>query len=422
MKYALPSGVVNTDSAYYYADSTLALGPLVKELNDQTLVVVDYSLISSYVVSGYEFALDVTSNPALVVSYPQLNPQGKVLTFLLSGGVTGQQYRLLVQTVADINSRVDVLTINIPSSSGDCVMINPVPEIYTQLPLGDPTQGYVNTGTRYFWGAAPPNAPNVMDQWYDPTTQILSEYVTDGVTFFWQTLMDTGFITDAPSDNTIYGRYNGVWVKEPIQADAPAGSTMYVRQNKNWAAMPPFLLDAPVDGSYYSRLNGTWHVSPGGMTDAPSDNTSYVRHNAGWVRPIHSDITDWDATLAPYALIVNVPVAATTVPRMDGVGVAGTGTTWARADHVHPTDTSRLALAGGTMAGALTLVGNPVGNLDAATKQYVDVADAKLLPLAGGTMTGVLTLVGNPAGNLDAAPKQYVDVAAANASIDCGTY
>lgn len=38
-----------------------------------------------------------------------------------------------------------------------------------------------------------------------------------------------------------------------------------------------------------------------------------------------------------------LPAAATATPKMDGTAAAGTGTTWARADHVHPTDTSRAA-------------------------------------------------------------------------------
>jgi hypothetical protein len=41
-------------------------------------------------------------------------------------------------------------------------------------------------------------------------------------------------------------------------------------------------------------------------------------------------------TLAPYALTANVPVASTTTPLMDGTAAVGAGTTWARADHVHP--------------------------------------------------------------------------------------
>ena len=57
----------------------------------------------------------------------------------------------------------------------------------------------------------------------------------------------------------------------------------------------------------------------------------------------HTDITDWTTTLAPYALTSAVPVASTTTPIMDGTAAVGTGTTYARSDHVHPTDTSRYA-------------------------------------------------------------------------------
>ncbi len=40
-----------------------------------------------------------------------------------------------------------------------------------------------------------------------------------------------------------------------------------------------------------------------------------------------------------------VPAASTTTPAMDGTGAQGTATSFARADHVHPTDTSRAATA-----------------------------------------------------------------------------
>jgi hypothetical protein len=69
----------------------------------------------------------------------------------------------------------------------------------------------------------------------------------------------------------------------------------------------------------------------------------------------------------------------------------------------------RLALAGGTMTGLLTLSGAPTNALHAATKTYVDTADALRLALAGGTMTGALTLSGDPTAALHAATKQYVD-------------
>ena len=41
-------------------------------------------------------------------------------------------------------------------------------------------------------------------------------------------------------------------------------------------------------------------------------------------------------------------------PNMDGVGAAGTGGNYSRGDHVHPSDTSKLDVAGGTITGLLT--------------------------------------------------------------------
>jgi hypothetical protein len=40
-----------------------------------------------------------------------------------------------------------------------------------------------------------------------------------------------------------------------------------------------------------------------------------------------------------------LPVASSTTPVMDGTATIGVGTSWARADHVHPVDTSRYAAA-----------------------------------------------------------------------------
>ena len=72
---------------------------------------------------------------------------------------------------------------------------------------------------------------------------------------------------------------------------------------------------------------------------------------------------------------------------------------------------------GGSMSGYLTLNANPVSNLHAATKQYVDtgdnaataVANTKLPRDGSQAMTGPLSLAGNPSSDLHAAPKQYVD-------------
>ena len=83
----------------------------------------------------------------------------------------------------------------------------------------------------------------------------------------------------------------------------------------------------------------------------------------------------------------------------------------------------KLALAGGTMSGAIAMgtskitgMGNPTSAQDAATKTYVDSADALKLDLAGGTMSGAIAMntskitgMGDPTSAQDAATKNYVD-------------
>ena len=85
---------------------------------------------------------------------------------------------------------------------------------------------------------------------------------------------------------------------------------------------------------------------------------------------------------------------------------------------------TKLALAGGTMSGAIAMgtnkitgLGNPTANQDAATKTYVDTADALNLPKSGGTMSGAIAMgtnkitgMGDPTNAQDAATKNYIDV------------
>ena len=47
--------------------------------------------------------------------------------------------------------------------------------------------------------------------------------------------------------------------------------------------------------------------------------------------------------IAPLATSASLPVASSATPLMDGTATIGVGTTWARADHIHPTDTTRYA-------------------------------------------------------------------------------
>ncbi len=187
MGYALPAGITNTDSVIFYANITDVLGTMVKDLGDQTLVLIDYSqIIPALTLQSYSFTVDVSSNPALVISFPEIDTTNTVLKFLLSGGLTGQDYNINIVTMTTTGTRLDMLAVNVPSSEGPCNRIIPMPPMYTVLPLG--TRGYVNSGVRFFWGNTPPTNPNILDQWLNTDTEVLSEWITDGTAFSWKVL------------------------------------------------------------------------------------------------------------------------------------------------------------------------------------------------------------------------------------------
>jgi hypothetical protein len=96
-----------------------------------------------------------------------------------------------------------------------------------------------------------------------------------------------------------------------------------------------------------------------------------------------------------------IPAASSTTPIVDGTAAVGTGTTYARADHVHPTDTTRAALTGATFTGAVVLppgTNAPLVPLKfvkntttpAATDGGMDYDGDKFYATTSGTATGRL--------------------------------
>lgn len=111
-----------------------------------------------------------------------------------------------------------------------------------------------------------------------------------------------------------------------------------------------------------------------------------------------------------------------------GGGVAGVSSFNGRNGVVVPQDgdytaeqVGAVSLSGGTMTGNLILNGNPTNNLQAATKQYVDVLGNTVndildgtealpyLPDNGGTLTGALNM-GNNKITMGATPTETTDV------------
>ena len=163
----------------------------------------------------------------------------------------------------------------------------------------------------------------------------------------------------------------------------------------------------------------------GGVADAPNDGTAYARKSAAWAHLAHTDITDWTATLAPYALTSAVPVASSTTPLMNGVAAIGSGVTWAKADHVHPTDTALLSKSGGTLTGALTpsstagIVGTTTNdNANAgAVGEVISSNVSAASPITLTTATGAnVTSIGLTAGDWDVSGEVWFNIGAGGAT------
>lgn len=93
-----------------------------------------------------------------------------------------------------------------------------------------------------------------------------------------------------------------------------------------------------------------------------------------------SDLTN-DSGFITQEQVPEGAVASNTTPKMDGTAAVGVETAFARGDHVHPSDTTKVNKAGDTMSGALNMGNNKVTGLatpteenDATPKSYVDTA------------------------------------------------
>jgi hypothetical protein len=82
--------------------------------------------------------------------------------------------------------------------------------------------------------------------------------------------------------------------------------------------------------------------------------------------------------------------ASTTTPNMDGAAAIGTSTSFARADHVHASDTSRAPLASPTFTGVPAAPTATAGTntTQVATTAFVTTAVTGLAPLASPSFTG----------------------------------
>lgn len=95
---------------------------------------------------------------------------------------------------------------------------------------------------------------------------------------------------------------------------------------------------------------------------------------------------DWNANSGD-AQILNkptIPTASTTNPSMDGTASYGSGTSYARSNHVHPTDTSRAPLVSPALTGTPTAPTATAGTNTTQLATTAFVTDAIATAITGG--------------------------------------
>jgi hypothetical protein len=125
---------------------------------------------------------------------------------------------------------------------------------------------------------------------------------------------------------------------------SPAGTTWTYDGSKWGNGTVMTIPDAPSDANTYGRHAGSWNAVLTGITSAQ------VTGALGYTPYNQANPANYQTSAQVTAAL---PVASSTPPLMDGTVAIGTGTTWARADHVHASDTSRAPLASPNFTGTV---------------------------------------------------------------------
>ena len=187
---------------------------------------------------------------------------------------------------------------------------------------------------------------------------------------------------------------NGVWVAT-LPATARSGRTenglrvMADGIDENGAAVTGYILGV-----------ADFAVASLGVTPAPEPGETswqmlYFDAVPGTLRK--GDVAKVDGVLKLYngtaweAFAGDIPAPSTATPAMDGTGAAGTSAAFARGDHVHPTDTSRMAAS----ATGEDIPANSSGG------SSIDEALRNIGTTAGQAATDATTALQDLAGKLD---------------------
>jgi len=178
----------------------------------------------------------------------------------------------------------------------------------------------------------------------------------------------------------------------------------YVHTDNNYTSSEKTKLEGVATGAQVNviesiKVNGTAQTITSKEVDITMPTkVSDLTNDTGFITEsdIPTNVSDFTND-AEYITIASVPVASDASPAMDGTAAAGTGTTWARADHVHPTDTSRAPLASPALTGTPTAPTAAAGTNTTQIATTAFVADAITTAVASvytvkGSKTDVASL------------------------------
>lgn len=247
-------------------------------------------------------------------------------------------------------------------------------------------------------GLTPPASPTPGQFWFSSGDAQLYIWYDDGNSAQW-VIVTSGGLQDAPASSVAYGRQNGNWAPVlPLTGGVLSGMLTL-------AADPVNPLDAVtksyLDGSLmgYLPLTGGTVSGPIYLAGDPLATRSYVDDFGGLVTvsdippasPKQGQLWFDSASVQTYIWFIDgagdwVPVS-TDVKEPDGEEGSGPGTEAPMDGLAYGRESGDWApvvpLAGGTMTGPLILSGDPTDQMQAVTKEYLEVAVANSMNWQG---------------------------------------
>lgn len=160
------------------------------------------------------------------------------------------------------------------------------------------------------------------------------------------------------------------WVSNYTKITSSTGKDTITAGNNSvdvydWAqasTKPSYTVDELSDGTTYKRYSNTEktklsgiatgaevnqnafsNIKVGSTTIAADGKTDTLELVAGTSVTLTPDATNDKVTIG--ISTGAVPIATTTTPKMDGTAAVGSETKWAKGDHVHPSDTSKVSVS-----------------------------------------------------------------------------